>query len=337
MSGALIELKHDIDANLWDSKVKESRQGTLFNTSTWAEILKDTFGISNRYFCVFKNKNLIGGCNLYYKTKHGLKVATKIPIMNYNGLLFFNENDSKIQKESQFENEIIESIIKSIKTEFKFCSLSLHPTISDIRMFSWNNWNVLPQYTYVIPLNDEEQVWKNFSSSLRRKISRAEEQKFRIVEEDNIDGLVKLHEESYTRRNIKPVIDNDTLKKYCLNVKKNNLMRIFSIYGEDNTMYSSRAILVWNKMVYDWIAGAGKDNLNSNATHLLVWNILQKLIREGYKSFDFMGANTPGIIDFKKSFGGELHTTYDVTFYSSRFMSMLFKINSSFIKFRRGI
>ena len=65
----------------------------------------------------------------------------------------------------------------------------------------------------------------------------------------------------------------------------------------------------------------------NNYTHLLVWKILQKVQSEGYKTFDFMGANTPKIIDFKKSFGGKLVTYYNLKRYSSSFIKTLFEIN----------
>jgi lipid II:glycine glycyltransferase (peptidoglycan interpeptide bridge formation enzyme) len=266
-----------------------------------------------------------------------MKIMTPVPLTFYNGILYYFENEQKAQKENQYINDITEIIINQVKKDFKYCNFSLHYSISDIRTFKWNNWLVEPCYTYIVSLKDEMEIRENFSSSLRRKISRAEEQNLKLTEDDNIESLITLQEESYKKNGLKPILDNSTFIKFCNNARDAGLLKVFSIYGNEGKIYSSRAILLWNNVVYDWIAGTSTDFQHTNSTHLLVWEILKKYSKEGYRSFDFMGANTRKIIDFKKSFGGKLTTYYDVKYYSSSFVKLLFRINEMFLRRKRNL
>jgi hypothetical protein len=314
------------DLNDWDEKIRKTEQGTVFNTRTWAEILKDVFGLENKVFCIIKNDNIIGALPVFYKIKYGIKVITQIPLTLYNGPLFFFENEIKKQKREQYQVEILEKIIPAIQNEFRFCNFSGHPSVVDLRPFSWNHWDVIPQYTYQISLGDEEGIRENFSSSLRRKLTHGDGGHFIIQEENEPENLISLHQESYSRKGRNIILDKGLLKNYIEKVQEKKLVKIFKITDSNGMINSCRAILQWNNIVYDWIAGTSSNNKENNATHFLVWNILRQYSREGYIKFDFMGANTKNIIDFKRMFGGELIPYFEVK-YSSKWFKILLNIN----------
>jgi hypothetical protein len=315
------------ELNDWDDKISKSEQGTVFNTGFWAEILKDVFGVNNKVFCIVKNGNILGALPVFYKKRYGINVITQIPLTLYNGSLFFFDNEIKSQKREQYRSEMLESLITQIQKEFGFCNFSNHPSINDVRPFYWNKWEIIPQYTYRIALGDEEKMWENFSSSLRRKINHGDNECFIIKEENDPDNLINLHWESYSRKGMNTIIDRALMKKFIKKTLEKNIGKIFTISDNKGVITSSRAVLCWNNIVYDWIAGTSVKSKESNSTHFLLWKILQIYSRKGCRFFDFMGANTKKILDFKRSFGGELTTYYEVKHYSSKWIKMLTNIN----------
>jgi lipid II:glycine glycyltransferase (peptidoglycan interpeptide bridge formation enzyme) len=146
------------------------------------------------------------------------------------------------------------------------------------------------------------------------------------METDDIDKLLILQEESYSKNGLKPILPLSLFSRFLSELMKRNLVDIFSI-SKDKDIHSMRALLKWNNNVYDFIAGTSEKHKRENGTHYLVWKLLQKYSEQGFALFDFMGANTKNIIDFKRSFGGELKEYYDLTYYSSKAIKMLFKVN----------
>jgi len=57
---------------------------------------------------------------------------------------------------------------------------------------------------------------------------------------------------------------------------------------------------------YDWLAGNDPDHFQHGSSSFLVSEILHDLRLMGMQRFDFGGANTPKIADFKQGFNGEL-------------------------------
>jgi hypothetical protein len=312
----------------WDRFVAGSPQGTVFNTSQWASVVRNVFGVQNTIYGVLKNDNLVGGISVFHKRKFGLNIITRIPLAPYSGILFFPPSDQKYQKIITEQEEISGLILRELEQHFQFVHFSLNPNVQDVRVFQWHRWHLNPQFTYVNRIDNIEAVWDNLSSSLRRKIHNAQGNKFNIAEKDNPSILLTLQEESYKRSGLKPVLPRNNFEFYCGALLKEKMLKIYSISDNAGNVHSERAVVLWKDFVYDWIAGTDPKLLEQNATHLLLWEIMKRLSADGYALFDFLGANTPHIVDFKQSFGGELKNYYEVSFYSSPIVKLLNTLNS---------
>ncbi len=320
----------------WDAFVASSAQGTVFSTTSWAECIKEVFGVQHAIYGVFRNDALVGGISFFHKKKFGLPLVTKQLLTPYCGILFSPpEAGEKYQKALTEQNEIIDLLLAQLEQQFPFIHLSLHPTVFDVRQFLWRNWQSLPQYTYVNALTNLSEAWEQLSSSTRRKINRAEEKQLLISEKTDPTQLLQFQEESYSRNHLKPPLPFHLFKRYCDVLLRKKFLRIFSIAGKEGNVYGERAVVVWKNFAYDWIAGTNAQYLDENANHLLAWEIFKKLSSEGVTTFDFLGANTPSIVEFKRSFGGELVTYYEVRYFSSAMMKALEALNRKWILMRR--
>ena len=311
----------------WDSFLRSSPQGTLFNTFDWAEILQSVFGLHHEVLAATKNGSILAGIMIFYKTKLGQKIVTHAPLTAYNGPVFGEITDGeKSQKITEQQYELSNLLLCAIEKEYRFINISSSYNLNDSRPYLWRNWKVKPQYTYILNLEDKETIWDSFSSSLRRKIKHCETAGFTISESSNNHKLLELQEESYAKSGIKPVLPIASFEKFINAAKEKNIVDIYSISQGDD-IHSMRAMLKWNNTVYDWIAGTDAQFKNSNATHYLLWELFKKYSADNYSYFDFMGANTKNITDFKRSFGGSLTEYFDLTYYSSSLVKLMIKID----------
>jgi lipid II:glycine glycyltransferase (peptidoglycan interpeptide bridge formation enzyme) len=330
-----IRIFSESDYPHWDSFVASSPQGTIFNASTWASLLREVFGVHHTIFGVYEGDQLVGGISLLHKHKSGLKVVTRLPLTPYNAILFRAPQGEKSQKTSSERQEIVETLLDRLEKEFKYIHLVLHPSVVDVRPFLWRHWHSLPQYTYVNSLSDLTKTWALLSSSLRRKISRAEESRFNIVEKDDPALLLKFQEMSYAKAGLKPVLPSSILKNFCGVVRHANLLRIYSVVDAEANVHAERAVIVHNNRAYDWMAGTNLQIEDEHGAQFLTWEILKRLSAEGIQTFDFLGANTPSVTEFKRAFGGKFTCYFEVKYFSSPLVRALDVLNQWQIRWRR--
>ncbi len=322
-----IEYLADSEIGIWDEFLSNSQNASLFNSVMWSDILLEMFGLERRVISVTDNGSIIAGLIIHYKKKQGLKVITRSPFTLYSGIISSLPLNEKKQKLTEHTIEFSDMIIKNIMREFKFVDINSTLSADDMRSFIWNGWLVTPQYTYILELGDKERIWNNFSSSLRRKIRHCEEENFLVIPETDPERLLDFQIESYSRSGLKPLMSKTDFIKLIDLARKKNICRLYSVSSKDK-IHSMRAALTWKNKVYDWIAGTATEHLTSNATHFLVFDILKKFSDEGYSTFDFLGANTKTIADFKRSFGGDLCPYYNTVYYSSPAIKALIGINN---------
>jgi len=320
---------------IWDSFVVSSPQGTIFNTSRWASIIKHVFGIQHEVYLVHDGSEIAAGISFFHKRRAGLRVVTRLPLTPYNGILFRAVQGEKPQKVSSHQFEALSLLLAKFEREFQFVHFALHPSLTDLRPFTWRHWYTLPQYTYVNVLTDLSCTWENFSSSLRRKINRAEEIGFSIHQKDDASLLLKLQDSSYEKARMKPVLPYSVFQRYCEAAVKARLLRVYSIADRQGNVHAERAVIVDGDHAYDWIAGTNPQLEDEHANQLLVWEIFKRLSAEGVQRFDFLGANTPSIVEFKRAFGGELQCYFEVRYFSSTFVQTLVFLHQRWQRWRR--
>jgi lipid II:glycine glycyltransferase (peptidoglycan interpeptide bridge formation enzyme) len=111
---------------------------------------------------------------------------------------------------------------------------------------------------------------------------------------------------------------------------------MFVAYDNKDNALASRLVIPDAPFVYDWLAGSSEQGDNISANHTLVARIMEIFAQEGYSTFDFRGANTPGVIEFKRAFGGLLISYTEATFRGSRLLRIAEALNSTYMRFKRG-
>ena len=323
--------------DFWDRFVEKSPQGSVFQSSAWITVIAEQFGLKPEILVVVDGDAIAGGIVLYRKSRLGIEIAAQPPATPYNGILHAAAPDRKNQKQQAEEAEVTQLLLQRIGQEVRYAHFTLPPSIGDVRPYQWCGWNAGVQFTYINSLEDCAAVWENLSPSLRRKITHAREGNFTISEDGDVESLVTLQELSYARSSLRPVLDTARYRQLCGTLRSKGIVRIYSIADSEGSIRSARAIVLSGRSAYYWLSGSYPVSGDDSASHLLLWEIFERLSKSGFSHFDFMGANTPRIVEFKRSFGGILTSYYDVSWCRPAALRLLIGANNLVQKARRRL
>lgn len=157
----------------------------------------------------------------------------------------------------------------------------------------------------------EDELLKEMNKGRRKNIRRAERipLEFEEIKNDkDFDKCIQLIEQTYNRIKL-PSPDKSFFYNTNFILKNINGLKVF-VAKYKKEIISTRFVLCYNGLVYDWFAGTNDDFLVKNPNDFLPWKILQWAKTKGFATFDFGGAGKPnipyGVRDYKLKFGGKL-------------------------------
>ncbi len=324
------------DYPLWDSFVRESPEGTVFQTSEWVTAVQSVFGHQHEILAVMKDDTVVCGCVLYKKTRYHVDALLTPPMMPYNGILF-SPNSGAPRREEKTHHDLLELIIPEIEKRGNYVSLYLSPEMGDTRPFQWRDWDVTPNYTYMNSLLNLESGWNALNETARRKIRKAQYEGLTIAESVDVQTLLQLQEESYRRTGLTPAVPNDQYTELIMKLLPGGRVRFFAAEDPSGQVTSARAIVVFGSKAYYWISGSRSIPQKENGSTYLLWEIFRRLAESGVETFDFIGANTPSVTLFKRAFGGSLTVYYHAEHYSSRTIRTIIDFNNLLHERRRRV
>lgn len=321
------------DYPLWDEFVKNSPQGSFFCSIVWLQILAE---VNNRSFKILvckRNNKIVAGLPFFENKKGFWKFITPVFLMPYEGPLFLTNQDSKLQKIIADQLEFLEYLIKWLLKEYSLIQLKTHYSQNDLRAFTWNDFQIEPEHTYVCKLDNELTVYNRFNQSLRKKIQKCNELKYKIIPSVDLDFFTEMYFSSYKRHGNKPPISLDKFKYLLQKIVELSNVQLYFIKRE-NQVLAGRIIMESGDTIFDLLAGNNDEN--GLASAFLVAEIM-RLYAGKFKYFDFMGADHPEIEKFKRAFGGDLLHQFRVKNKLGIFLSLMLKVKEIIELSRRKI
>ena len=139
--------------NLWDSFVRNSQQGTVFQSSDYIHSVTSAFRRLAKILVVFRADQLVGGVVLYPKKKWGVNYVTSPFFIPYNGFIIDCFQESRFYyRRIRLQQKVLELLQNEIEKQFASTELCLSPHLEDFRSLIWNDWKFFPQYSINIPL-----------------------------------------------------------------------------------------------------------------------------------------------------------------------------------------
>lgn len=288
---------------------------------------KEWLSIYDKVTCVgiFVNETQMVGGFYYLKTKKfGLDFIKTPSYSPHTGLFFINESKNQSSKNNTTKDILGEVCAYISQQKAGINVLSFPPQITDMQVFFWDKYKVVPHYTYQIDLSLKmEEITANFDSKNRNKINKAAKEGV-VVEENTLSGeqlynfflstLGSTGANMYVDvlKNVLTKFPNGT-NSFSLTAKHNNVVlgNVFCIYDKHNCYYI--------------LGGVNKDSGVPGVNNLLLQKSIEKAKQLGCKIYDFEGSIIKGVEVFFRGFGGKLVPYYSIN-KANLFVEMLLKL-----------
>lgn len=300
----------------WDTLVKTSPQGEIFNSQWFIDALK----INYTLYKVADNSGriLAGFCIL--EDANELMSQAPHPFTPYQGILFSKDiSDMPIHKKNGIEFQLTQFVINWLRGRYKNFSMSFSPNFGDLRPFNWYaydevataKFSVIARYTAYLDLID-------FSlDKYLLTIRSVRRQEFRknialSYEDDHIDDFLENYKNTFIRQGIVLSEIEIRLVESITRAALNNHCGMLKKIVIDNKAASSALFLHNDNKAY-YLFGANNPIYRSTgaSTALMIRNI-EELSKIGCKTLDFVGVNSPNRGDYKLSFNGVLKPYFQV-------------------------
>lgn len=185
--------------------------------------------------------------------------------------------------------------------------------------------NTLTQ-TWVIDLRQgKDDIWAHFEKRARTAIRKAEKLNVRVRAasgEEDLDVYYNLHCETYHRTGAKPHPRN--YFKAIWEAYIANGLAWMLIAEHDGVPISAENFGCYKNAVIYWTGASSQLGLDLQASSLVQWIAIQKMVDEGFhfyetgEAFPSAEGKLKGLNDFKQSFGGTLYPRYSGRFVMKR-------------------
>ena len=203
---------------------------------------------------------------------------------------------------------------------------ALHLAASRKMWATTTNWHTTGLFTYRLDLDAlANDVTAGWSASTRRPFRRSSEDY--VVSEDPhaSRGAIELCAASYARSGRPLPLSISAMADFAENPSGDVRTRIFLATRKgDATAEAGLVTAQKNDVAFYWIAGSTP----GPGMTVLVGQVLPILHADGIRTFDFMGANTPSIAEFKRRFGPELSEYVRMSASRSRLLDLAIKIRN---------
>ncbi len=291
-----------------DSNILSEKSDSVFLSSKWLKMYGEElkcYGIYN------KGGALIGG--------FALKLERKLGILNfYRNLAYsptislFFENNAKNKAKILSENKKILKLVAEFIDNLNYHIITLYIPANHIDMqpFYWRNFKSIPNYTYIINLeNSIEEIEKNFSTERRNDIKKAIKDgiETRICNDNNIVKSLVL--KTFDRKQTSA--DKTMIDKILFDFADETNSFAFVSYRNDIPIATSFCIYDQNTIYY-LLGGYDSKNKHAGAGALAVSSAIKHSKELGIKNFDFEGSMLTEVESYFRGFGGDLVPYYSI-------------------------
>jgi lipid II:glycine glycyltransferase (peptidoglycan interpeptide bridge formation enzyme) len=281
--------------------------GSVFSQPEWLDLYGDHL-VLNGLFNL--NNDLIGAFNVFKAVKFGLTYLIVPPYSPSNGLFFINPAENNSNRIT-YEKAVHEAICQWFTDQKGFLKMSAFPPgVNDIQPYFWKGFKVVPNYTYRLKLDkDEDSLFAAMTSEKRKSVRKAQK--------DSVE--------------IRPCYDYKVVKQLVLKTfdrkeKRVNHAYLDRILGSFATKENSFAFVAYinekpaactfcvhdSTTSYYLFGGYDNGNKHHGAGPGCMWNAILHAKKIGLNIFDFEGSMLPEVEKYFREFGGDLVPYYTI-------------------------
>lgn len=318
----------DLDSKQWNKFVKESFNGSVFNTVEWIRVWESK-GSEGIFFVLYEDGEIKAGLPVVMVKKMGLKNYYSMPYGTYGGLLIkrkpetFGEVGDLSEDEARKE-EIISMFLKFAGNKFGIIGLS--DFYNELASFGlWQlGFNKLTYKTQLLELFPNENIlWnKKLASSTRLKVKQAQKHGVEvdfIKSKFEITDCYNLFKDTALRHKEKgPAFPLEFYNK--LFDEMGSILR-WSIARKGRDILASTVHFIFGDTIFSWASASGSTVLSYRPNNAIIWDTIKWGCNNGYKYYNFGGspADAKGLYNFKEGWGAREKEYYFYYKESSKF------------------
>jgi len=289
----------------WDALPGAGVWDTAFGTTTFLEALAAQVATDIMQVTTTDDKGVCAAARLGVRSKFGIAYSPVPPLTAFSALRL---RDPLREADVHERRSALEPLLAAVEQRFVAAAIHLPPAVQDTRVLIWRGWSVKPLYTYRIRIDSQRDPLDAWSESARR-LARQEESEYDLVETDAATQA-RLVTGSYARKDRSTPLNVDGLTRLIGGLVQSGSVRTVGVVrrGTDQ-VEASVALLRDASQSYYWLAGGRP----GPAMTVLLAHVLRELASSGTTVFDFVGANTASIAEFKRKFGGQLTSYFRAT------------------------
>jgi len=183
-------------------------------------------------------------------------------------------------------------------------------------IFEKNGYEYEEHLNILIDLTkSEDEIWSGLSQSKRRSIRKARKANVHIINDPNLDQIREYYDLlEYFYKNIvkKPLPDWSFFKSLHEILGSKEMLKYFLVESEGQII-GGIVTPMFKGTLYEWYVYGDRNFSKKYPSEMATWAPIEWGMKNGYHTFDFMGAGKPdeeyGVRDFKMKFGGN-HVEY---------------------------
>ena len=305
----------------WDKFIEASPNGTVFSLSKYLDSLGENYSV---YYC-YKKKEIRAAVALMEDNEG--RSAELHDFVIYNGIMFGPRANAQNRYQVYSEHfKIATFLVEEISNIYQSVSLSLDPSIIDVRPFLWYNFNtkmakyqVDIRYTSYVDIAsfskceklEDIQIFRECSSARRQEIRYGLKKGVYTGEVFDADLFVEFYNKTMRRQGLKvPLQTLEQMKKLITQLFFERVGRMFVSYTAKKQPGSMAFWGIDSKRAYFIFAANDPKLRNEHTGSMILWDSFLALSKDGVKEVDLEGVNSPHRGWFKLSFGGDIRPYY---------------------------
>ncbi len=272
-------------------------QRTAFSSLAYAQHAARSYGLRTRMHLVSRAGTDEAGVIVHWRQRGIFRNVVVPPFTQYSALLVRRRPSEAVVHRRETP---LEALLQDLERIYR--PVRLLSALADPRPAQWRRWRASPLFTYCLDPGAGIGTW----SEATRRAFRKHQESYKIRESAAAaEDIVGLCAGSYKRHGRK------------LPTRPALLLRMMSSLGDRIRCFvasrrdavspeAGMAVLHDGRTAHYWVAGS----VPGPSMTVLIGHVLPLLQASGIRTFDFVGANTPSIAEFKRHFGPTLTPYY---------------------------
>ncbi|WP_123539017.1 lipid II:glycine glycyltransferase FemX [Halosimplex salinum] len=302
----------------WDRAVERSPETTIFHRSEVLEQLAEYTDAELHLLVGYKGQEPVGVLPLFELEKGPIRAAFSPPpaaSVEYLGPARLNMAKLSRRKAERRHQRFLDACFEYVDETINpaITRIDTGPDYDDVRPFQWEGYSVVPEYTYVVELTDEDDLLSRFSSDARGNIRDSYDADF-VIEQGRKHalGLIVDQVQRRYRDQDHPVTLPSPFIERLFEALSADEFRPY-VCRVDGEFVGGILVVADGDTVYRWIGGVRPErDVDFPVNDLLDWRVMTDAIADGRERYDLVGAGAERVNEYKAKFDPDLMTSYRI-------------------------